>query len=126
MPNYCFTNATPHAVVLRAADGVDLLILPCGQVARVEMKLGTEETPSDFPCALFGADERVGIVDLVSPREGVFVIVSAMVADAIVTAGMNRPDVLVPGTGPKDGAIRDAEGRLVAVTRLKRIPTPTR
>jgi hypothetical protein len=44
-------------------------------------------------------------------------IVSGMVLSALYGT---RPDVLAPGTGPNDGAIRDASGRIVAVTRLVR------
>jgi hypothetical protein len=36
-----------------------------------------------------------------------------------------RPDVFSPGTGPRDGAIRDKQGRITGVTRLIQAPDPT-
>jgi len=54
------------------------------------------------------------------PEPGLVYIVSAMVGAALREAGVSRPDVLCPGTGPQDGAIRDPEGRIQAVTRLIR------
>jgi hypothetical protein len=44
-----------------------------------------------------------------------------MVGDAMKQKGLVRPDVLVPGTGPGDGAVRNDKGHIVAVTRLKRV-----
>jgi hypothetical protein len=46
----------------------------------------------------------------------VLYVVGTMVA---ARAG-DRGDVVSPGTGPADGAVRDADGRIVAVTRLVR------
>ena len=43
---------------------------------------------------------------------------SALVGSAL---GGARPDVLCPGTGPADGAVRNDKGHIVAVTRLVRV-----
>ncbi len=56
------------------------------------------------------------VTGLPDPIDGTIFIVSAPVGAAIV----GRNDVLVLGTGPNDGAIRDG-GNVVAVTRLKRV-----
>ena len=42
-----------------------------------------------------------------------------MVGAALKEKGLVRPDVLVPGTGPADGAIRNEKNHIIAVTRLK-------
>ena len=54
-----------------------------------------------------------------APVPGVFLVVSGMVGAALKEKGMVRPDVLVPGTGPQDGAVRNEKGHVIAVTRLK-------
>jgi hypothetical protein len=59
-----------------------------------------------------------GIVGLPEPQPGVIFVTSAIVAEAATKAG--RRDVLAPGTGPNDGAIRE-NGQVVAVTRLVRL-----
>jgi len=58
-----------------------------------------------------------GVVEgLPEPQDGVVYLVSALVAGRPEVAGRN--DVFVPGTGPKDGAVRDGAGQIYAVTRL--------
>lgn len=49
-----------------------------------------------------------------------YYVVSAIVGAAIRASGAVRPDVLCPGTGPADGAVRNEAGHIVAVTRLVR------
>ena len=39
--------------------------------------------------------------------------------DAAILAVLDR--VVAPGTGPRDGAVRDATGQIAAVTRLVRV-----
>jgi hypothetical protein len=47
-------------------------------------------------------------------------VVSLLVASALQSANVFRHDVVCPGTGPQDGAVRDEQGRILAVTRLNR------
>jgi hypothetical protein len=63
--------------------------------------------------------EVEGLPPFLPPEEGIFFIVSALVGAHMSVRG--RGDVLVPGTGPRDGAIRDNKGHIVAVTRLKAV-----
>lgn len=114
-------NSTPHSINLRNADGVDTVLPKATAPARVNMTLGSREHAPEFPCAVFGADTKGDIIDLPAAKPNTFVIVSALVGDALVTKGIFRPDVLVLGTGPKDEAVRNADGQVVAVTRLKRV-----
>ena len=114
-------NTTPHAINLRNADGVDTVLPKSTAPARVNVTLGTREDAPEFPCAVFGADTKGDVIDLPAAEPDTFVIVSALVGDALVSKGIVRPDVLVLGTGPKDEAVRNADGHVVAVTRLKRV-----
>lgn len=112
-------NCTPHALVLRNAAGVDTVIPPSGIVPRVDNTPGTldDQSPLAGIVADFTADEIGEVVGMPAPREGAIFVVSGMVGDALPF----RPDVRVPGTGPKDGAIRNDRGHIVAVTRLKQL-----
>lgn len=69
-----------------------------------------------LPVLVATPDVVGGVTDLPEAEEGIFLIVSGFVGGAVTGT---RPDVLVPGTGPKDGAIRNEKGHIVAVTRLK-------
>ena len=115
-------NLTPHDITLREADSTDLTI-PSSGVARVDATegglIGLVLCPM-APASSYGLlvpihsapswGEVYGLPDAV---DGVLYIVSTMVADRCG----GRADVVSPGTGPKDGAIR-ANGEIVAVTRL--------
>jgi hypothetical protein len=68
---------------------------------------------------VFGADRPGAVEGLPEPRPGVVLVVSGFVAAAL--AGSGRADVVAPGTGPADGAVRNAAGHVVAVTRLKAV-----
>jgi hypothetical protein len=111
-------NLTPHPINLRAADGSDTIIPASGTVARVTSTPGTATSVAGVPVPVYGRDSYGEVTGLPAPSEGTFLIVSALVGGAV--AG-TRDDVLVPGTGPADGAIRDDAGRIIAVTRLKRV-----
>lgn len=119
--SFQLVNLTPHAVTLRHAGG-DVTIQPAGTVARVTSTPGAvfasafhtaEGGAFQFPVAApttFGAVE--GLPD---PTPGTMFIVSALVGSALKGA---RSDVVMPGTGPNDGAVRNDKGHIVAVTRL--------
>ena len=66
---------------------------------------------SDIPLAPEGLPDEDGGKTLY--------IVSSLVG--LAAAGSGRADLLVPGTGPGDGAIRDGNGHIVAVTRFKHV-----
>jgi hypothetical protein len=126
-------NLTPHAIVLRAADGTDTTFAAEGLVARVDNTPGAIEAghPLAGIVEVWGADlpGEVGVFrsddparklfPFPAPVPGVFLVVSGMVGAALKEKGLVRPDVLVPGTGPQDGAIRNEKNHIIAVTRLK-------
>jgi hypothetical protein len=108
-------NLTPHPINLRAPyAGVDEVVEPSGTVARVSATPGALEVIEGLPVPLARPDVFGDVEGLPPPEEGVAYIVSAMVG-----AHVSRPDVFTPGTGPKDGAIRNDKGHVIAVTRLK-------
>ena len=112
-------NCTPHALTLRNAAGVDTIIPPSGIVPRVDNTPGTLDPDSPLAGIVddFTADQVGEVVGMPDPEPGKIFIVSGMVGDALPF----RPDVRVPGTGPRDGAIRNEKGHIVAVTRLKQL-----
>ena len=110
-------NLTPHPLTLRAADGSDTVLTPSGTVARVTSTPGTETTVKGLDIPVMTADAFGEVIDLPEAEAGTFFIVSGMVGAAI----SGRSDVLVPGTGPKDGAVRNEKGHIIAVTRLKMV-----
>jgi hypothetical protein len=137
-------NLTPHPLVLRNELGEDTTIPASGEVARVASTPGLPETIEGIPVPVMGKDVFGQVVGLPPPwyrctkcgaddpgmsdcdaggnHEVVvafYFVVSALVGAAI--AGFPREDILVPGTGPADEAVRDGEGKIIAVTRLKRI-----
>jgi hypothetical protein len=109
-------NLTPHSITLRDVDGADHTFASAG-VARVTSTPGQRELIDGVPVPVFGRDTFGEVIDLPAPADGVFYVVSGMVGAAL---NGSRNDVLVPGTGPKDNAIRNEAGHIVAVTCLKR------
>lgn len=122
-------NLTPHAIVLRTGDGpeTDITIAPSGTVARVTQSPGPQAHGYlGCPVPVYRQGAFNAIEGLPDPEDGVLLIVSGMVASALkeyLTHHRNvayRTDVVAPGMGPNDGAIRDDKGHIVAVTRLVR------
>jgi hypothetical protein len=119
-------NLTPHPITLRS-EGVDTVIAPFGAPARVSSTPGGL-VDLGLPVLVAMPDTFGEVIGLPEPAEGVFFVVSAVVGAAV----RGRSDVLVPGTGPSDGAVRAPDtlpdgtpnprkGQVVAVTRLKRV-----
>jgi hypothetical protein len=109
-------NLTPHPIVVRTPEGT-VILPPSGVVARV----ATVEEPAgsvtldgvQVPVVRrrFGAVEGLGDYGPDRP-----VVVSSLVLEALRASGAPTSGVYAPDTGPS--AVRDAEGRIVAVTRL--------
>lgn len=121
-------NLTPHPLVLVASDGERVAIRPHvgpdGKPAPARVLPGAEDTVTvaGLPCPVIyphaGDGELVGLPE---PVEGVRYLVSLIV---LSHPGVRlRHDVFAPATGPTDGAIRDGNGQLIAVTKLR---APTR
>jgi hypothetical protein len=111
-----FINLMPHPATLRPASGDDVIVAPSGIIARVASTPGgVIGDAAGIP--VYGAPTYGEVTGLPEPVEGTVYIVSGLVAAAVKAAG-GRADVVSPGTGPQDGAVRDEKGQIVAVTRL--------
>lgn len=137
-------NLTPHAVVVEAVrarayeDGSDgpcrVTIPPSGTVARV-VERPVDGTTFRASLEVDGSMVQVlgptiyGPVEGLPPEEfgGPLYLVSALVAAAVrayvpthgyLPGYRERGDLLVPDTGP-DSAIRNEQGQIVAVRRLR-------
>lgn len=110
-------NLTPHRVVVIFDDSLGRPCVrefpPSGQIARVAVSTVPDGMVEGVPVVrtVFGQVEN-----LPKPQDGVFFIVSSIVAQAV----RGREDVLAPDTGP-ESAIRDEDGRITAVRRLARL-----
>ena len=104
-------NLTPHPINIRPRDGVEIIVPPSGQVARVavshapcgEMMINGHAVP--LVVTTYG--EPTGL-----PPEGTPCLVSSLVAAAVPS----RRGVYAPDSGAT--CIRDGEGYILAVTRL--------
>lgn len=111
MPTLAIVNLTPHALTLHGlhGDGGVLNVPPSGQVAR----LAVTRQPL-APITVGGVTLPVNrptlgdITGLPDARQGVVLVVSALVAEAA-----NRPDVMSPGE-----LIRDADGVIIGARGL--------
>lgn len=119
-----FVNLTPHEIVLAfGADNAECMAIPAsGIIARVASVPGVAETVGGVPVPVMGRQTWGKVENLPAPVEGTLYIVSAQVLGR--PECLNRTDVVGPGTGPNDGAIRvpdgPRKGQVEAVTRLVR------
>lgn len=134
-------NLTPHSITLRAPDGAEY-IYPSTGVARVSSTPGALANiglpvpvasatvfgeivglpAAELACGCGAGADCPGVHDPAGCPHYVvtYYVVSALVGAALRASGSMRADVLCPGTGPNDGAIRNDAGHIVAVTRLVR------
>lgn len=118
MASFSFVNLTPHAITVLAVNGGESTFQPSGKVARVS-ELATTVIGQVNGVPVLSKTVFGDVIDLPEPQDGVFFLVSGMVAGQV----LNRKDVLAPATGPNDGAIRNDKGHIVAVTQFKSTST---
>lgn len=106
-------NLTPHPIVVRHEDHSETTIPTSGTVARVNSPPGLFLGVVDG-VPLYGPPIWGDVQDLPAPEPGVTFIVSLPVAMRCP----DRPDVVSPGTGPADKAVRNDVGQVIAVTRF--------
>ena len=119
-------NLTPHGIVLRTGDGpeTDITIPPTAPPARVDSAPGhVSHAYTGCPVPVHHAAAFGAVSNLPAPEPGTLYIVSLMVAQRVRELD-DRTDVVAPGTGPLDGAVRYVDGpqkgQIQAVTRLVR------
>jgi len=103
-------NMTPHPIKVRQADGSDLTFEPSGILPRVSTEEHEAAAINGIACVTQAQGEVSGLPEMV---EDTFFIVSMMVFSA-----SSRHDLIAPDTGK--GAVRDEQGRILAVTRMIR------
>jgi len=113
-----FINLTPHAITIRPLNGDEIVIPASGQVARVTTRNGLSDLSGHLPvpAQVVTYGDITGLPPFEAYGPSVFYIVSGMVMSALREQDDIREDVIAPGTGPSDGAIRDERGHVVAVT----------
>lgn len=122
-----FINLMPHAVRLRRntantaaePDELDIVVEPRRDVDGKPAPARVPSTPSgQLPdlggIAAFDRTQYGAVEGLPEPSDGTIHLVSIMFAGRVG----DRDDVFIPGTGPRDGTVRDAAGQVYAVTRL--------
>lgn len=106
-------NLTPHRLNFYTPQGVTAVEVS-GTLARVSSSSQKTGEVAGVPIYSTAFAEVQGLPE---PQEGTFYVVSTLILTALKAAGLSRPDLVAPGTGPNDGAVR-AEGKVVGVTRL--------
>ena len=101
-----FINLTPHTLNIHTPEKV-IDLAPSGEVARVAASSVEVAPIGGIPTVITEFGEVTGLPD---PQEGVFLIVSGMVASAAP-----REDVLSPGEH-----VRDEENKIVGCKGLRR------
>ena len=116
-------NLTPHPITIQSGD-TSITIQPAGTVARVaSTSTFLAETSIDgmsIPVYRDVYGDVTGLPD--TPDHDTLYIVSGMVLAALAqqhNAATYDGWVVAPATGPNDNAVRDDQGRIIAVTRLK-------
>jgi len=108
-------NLTPHPLILHTPGGV-VTLPPDGPAVRCAPPQSSQDETTRLPCPVYRQGPLGAPVGLPEALPGVFLVVSLPVLMHPSLAG--RRDVLAPGTGPTDGALRDASGAIAGVTRL--------
>jgi hypothetical protein len=113
-------NLCPHPITVHCS-GVSIPVSGLARVATSSSQTGTLRGPPDargyvdvLPVYEIAYGDVTGLPE---PVEGTTYVVSLVVLQACP----ERRDLVAPGTGPQDGAIRDADGKIVAVTRFVRL-----
>ena len=108
-------NLTPHAIVIRTKEYGDKIYSPSGEVARVTTSVEVvtvNPEGTDIIRTVYGEVEGLG-----SPLDypnGV--LVSGLVLSRLSSEWSGI--AFAPATGPSQGAIRNPEGQIIAVTSL--------
>jgi hypothetical protein len=102
-------NCTPHAVNIVSPTGETIATFPRGEIIpRLTQTTVTVGEMGGIPITETQFGETVG---LPAPVEGTYLIVSRIV----LSANMNRQDLLVP-----NGVVRDAAGNIIGCESLAR------
>lgn len=113
-----FVNLTPHPITFKF-NNESITFQPSGKVARIISNGASQhDVVTDGIIISYVNPGIESLVDLPEPQDNTFYIVSSLVLNYLRSIGSHRKDVVAPGTGPKDGAIRDEKGNIVAITKF--------
>ena len=104
-------NLTPHKINVRTS-GEEQAFESAG-LARVDSEVVELDTVNGIPTQKTTFGEVYGLPE---QSNDTMYIVSQLVLSALP----ERKDLLAPATGPKDNAVRDDAGRIIAITRFNR------
>lgn len=109
-------NLTPHPVEIVDADGEVVRVLESEGIARAVQTDSPVEDLDDIPmvCSTYGGTEG-----LPEPKQGVYLLVSMMTANAAKDEGRNCSDLLIPA-----GIVRDDDGQITGSTSLAYFSPP--
>ena len=108
-------NLTLHDVTIKMPDGSTKVIPKSGMSVRCDIPMEQSESIDGIPTKVKRLD-RISTC-LPAPEDGKIFLVSSMVLDACPA----RHDLIAPDTS-KGGAIRDVNGRIIAVRGVQRNP----
>lgn len=112
-------NLTPHDINVADADGNITKTYPAsGDVARCATPVAVNADPIDDVPVVDVRAVPGPVVGLPDPVDGIVYIVSGIVASHPDVVG--RCDVVGPGTGPDDNAVRNDKRQIIAVRRFRR------
>ena len=110
-------NLTSHAVTFSGIidDQPQMITIEQREPpARVETK--SHERGMIDGCIPIQCQTLGDITGLPAPKANTVYVVSTIVLNALKTQGSTRSDVIAPATGPRDNAIRNNDGQILAVT----------
>lgn len=107
-------NLTPHAITLYSPTGIHE-IAPSGQLARIRSSSVQVGELGGVPIIRPTFDDVNGLPE---PSNDTVYIVSSVVLTALRSNGITRDDLVAPGTGPNDSAVRDPSGKVTGITRF--------
>lgn len=108
-------NLTPHPITLYSPNGMQE-IPPSGQLARIRSSSQQVGEAGGVPIIRPVFDEISGLPD---PAPETLYIVSSVVLTALRANGIERDDLIAPGTSPNDSAVRDpSSGKVIGITRF--------
>lgn len=114
-------NLTPHAITLQVREGTEVIFSTSGKVARLtteERVVGHYETQAGVGSVPIVETRVVGKDNIPDPMSNIQFIVSSMVLDSLDSEYHGL--AFAPDTGST--AIRDYQGRIVAVTQFRTVP----
>lgn len=107
-------NMTPHSIAVFDKDGQQFVFQPSGTVARVATSSVTRPSHQGIPVITTAYGNVEGLGKPEDYPQGV--LVSALV---LAHLGQEWSGVaFAPATGPRDGAIRNEQGQIIAVIKL--------